>query len=81
MFSTLGDRERDIVLEAMEEKRFKPGDWVIKQGESGDELYVVDLGELDCFKKISNSEEPKFLKTYHPGESFGELTLLYSSPR
>lgn len=42
MFSVLDDKEREIVIGAMEEKRFKPGDWVIKQGEDGDVLYVID---------------------------------------
>lgn len=26
-------------------------------------------------------EQPKYLKTYKPGESFGELALLYNTPR
>lgn len=26
-------------------------------------------------------EDPKYLKTYQPGESFGELALLYNVPR
>lgn len=30
MFSVLDDREKDIVIGAMEEKKFSPGDWVIK---------------------------------------------------
>jgi len=30
------------------------------------------------FKK---GEEAKYLKTYQPGESFGELALLYNAPR
>lgn len=52
MFNNLGNNERDIVIGAMEEKKFKPGDWVIKQGEDGGELYVVDSGELDCSKRF-----------------------------
>lgn len=36
----------------MEEKKFKKGDWVIKQGDDGNELYIVESGELDCFKKF-----------------------------
>lgn len=44
-------------------------------------MYVVDSGELDCFKKFSKDEDEKFLKTYIPGESFGELSLLYNAPR
>ena len=44
-------------------------------------LYVVDKGELDCFKRFSEDQEPKHLKVYQPGESFGELALLYNAPR
>lgn len=54
---------------------------MIKQGADGDNLYVVDSGQLDCFKTFKKGEEPKFLKTYQPGESFGELALLYNAPR
>lgn len=54
---------------------------MIKQGEDGNELYVVESGELDCFKLFSGNEEETYLKTYQPGESFGELALLYNAPR
>ena len=59
----------------------RPGQFVIKQGADGDNLYVVDSGQLDCFKVFKKGEEAKFLKTYQPGESFGELALLYNAPR
>lgn len=42
MFSALDDKERDIVVNAMAEVKFAEGDWIIKQGEDGDNLYVVD---------------------------------------
>ena len=42
---------------------------------------MVDKGELDCFKIFKKGEQPKFLKVYQPGESFGELALLYNAPR
>lgn len=54
---------------------------MIKQGDDGGELYVVDSGNLDCTKKFKPDENPKYLKTYIPGESFGELSLLYNAPR
>lgn len=62
-------------------KSFRPGDVVIKQGDDGDVLYVVDMGELDCFKKFTKDAEDTYLKTYVHGESFGELALLYNAPR
>jgi len=30
MFSSLNEKDKNIVIGAMEEKKFKPGDWVIK---------------------------------------------------
>ena len=36
----------------MDETTFKPGEQVIKEGEGGDLLYMVEEGEFDCYKKI-----------------------------
>lgn len=45
-------------------------------------LYLVDKGELDCYRKMKKTdEEDTYLKTYKPGEAFGELALLYNAPR
>ena len=44
-------------------------------------MYVVDHGELDCFKRFAKNDEETYLKTYEAGEAFGELALLYSCPR
>ncbi|KAM3131940.1 hypothetical protein pb186bvf_015953 [Paramecium bursaria] len=80
MFNSLDDQEREIVINAMEEKRFNQNEFVIRQGEEGNVLFVVDVGELDCFKNYGDGVD-KYLKTYIPGESFGELALLFQSPR
>jgi len=81
MFSALDDNEQEIVIGAMEEVHFKPDDTVIKQGDDGDVLYVIDEGTLDCYKKFKPDGDNTYLKTYVPGESFGELALLYNAPR
>mmetsp|Transcript_19210 Transcript_19210/g.3105 ORF Transcript_19210/g.3105 Transcript_19210/m.3105 type:complete len:105 (-) Transcript_19210:427-741(-) len=65
----------------MEERKFQPGDTVIQQGDDGNELFVVDSGELDCSKVFVKGEDAKFLKKYQSGEAFGELALLYNAPR
>lgn len=65
----------------MDERRVKPGDEIIKQGEEGDVLYVVESGVLSCFRLFAGKQEPTFLKKYQPGEAFGELALLYNAPR
>lgn len=44
-------------------------------------LFVVDSGELTCTKRFNKDTKETYLKTYVPGESFGELALLYNVPR
>ena len=65
----------------MDEKRAAPGEFIIKQGEEGDNLYVVESGVLSCTKLFAGNSEPTFLKKFQPGDSFGELALLYNAPR
>ena len=54
---------------------------MIKEGDEGDCMYVVESGTLRCTKVFKGNTEPTFLKEYHPGEGFGELALLYNAPR
>lgn len=63
----------------MEEVHTKLDDYVIKEGEKGDTLYIIQSGEFDCYKFIGG--EQKYLKTYKPGDFFGELALMYNAPR
>ena len=81
IFNLLEDNELKTVIDAFEEKRYQPGDTVIQQGDEGDVIYLVDTGELDCEKIFKAGDPPTYLKTYKPGESFGELALLYNAPR
>jgi cAMP-dependent protein kinase regulator len=81
MFANLEEQERLIVLNAMEEKKFSSGDMVITQGDDGNELYFVESGKLECFKVFPGESTPKVLKIYESGEAFGELALLYNTPR
>ena len=72
MFRMLEDNEKAIVIDAMEEKRYKKGDYVIKQGDDGAELYLVDSGTLNCYKLLTGNTEDTFLVTYKTGMAFGE---------
>lgn len=50
MFNSLDEAEMGIVIDAMGEHHIKAGQRVITQGEHGNELYVVEEGQLDCEK-------------------------------
>ncbi len=65
----------------MEIKIYNENEFVIEQGDDGEELYIVNSGELNCTKVLKGDTKETFLKTYYSGEVFGELSLLYNVPR
>jgi cAMP-dependent protein kinase regulator len=68
------------VLKGMFEKRVKPEEMLIKQGDEGDNFYVIDSGDYDVFIDQPDGP-PKKVFTYKSSGSFGELALLYNCPR
>ena len=81
LFGNLEPKDLEVVINAMEEKKFKKGENIINQGDNGDCLYFVEKGNLNCYKKFQGVDEPKLVKKYQPGDAFGELALLYNAPR
>lgn len=81
MFKNLDEKDFEAVVGAMGVKNFGVGEFVIRQGDDGAELFIVGEGTLSCQKLFPGKEEPTFLKTYKPGEVFGELSLMYNAPR
>lgn len=75
----LEEKQKNKVIDAIEVKEYKQGDRIINQGDDGNELYLVGKGNLKCYKKIDNEE--KLVKEYAENEAFGELALLYNTPR
>lgn len=81
LFNTLEEKEFEIVIDAMKEVKADPGQVVIKEGDDGDFLYVVEIGKLQCSKIFPGNTTPTNLIVYEPGGAFGELSLLYNAPR
>lgn len=79
LFAALEAKDLDTVISAMQEKVIEPKNRLIKQGEDGDYLFVIEKGILDCFKMVDGTE--KLVKTCEAGDTFGELALLYNCPR
>lgn len=81
MFNNLDPKDQQIVIDAMSIKTFNEGDYIIKQGDDGNELYIVGEGSQKCFRLMPGNTETTFLKNYGPGDLFGELSLMYNTPR
>lgn len=72
MFKMLDERDKQIVIDAMQERRYKQGEYVIKEGENGAELFLVDQGTLNCYKALGGADTDTYLLTYRRGMAFGE---------
>jgi len=66
---------------AMFQVSHSEGDTIIKQGEDGDNFYIVDDGSVDVFIRKEENEGDVLVASYGPGDSFGELAIMYNSPR
>jgi len=75
IFSDLTDDERKLLIDAMQKEIAEEGDMIIKQGDMGDFFYIVQTGTLS-FVVDGNA-----VGACGSGGSFGELSLLYDSPR
>ncbi len=78
-FSELSDELLREIEAAMTERRFAPSELLIRQGEAGDSLMVVQEGEVEV--SVALERERHVLKRAGPGEVFGEMALLTSEPR
>ncbi|CAL4075166.1 unnamed protein product, partial [Meganyctiphanes norvegica] len=75
LFSHLDENERSDIFDAMFPVCALPGEVIIQQGDEGDNFYIIDHGDVDVFV---NGEQ---VVSICDGGSFGELALIYGTPR
>ena len=51
----------------MQEQTPSAGETVIQQGDDGDFLFVVESGDLECWKKFNDDPEEKMVKALKLG--------------
>jgi len=88
LFSHLDDEQSSLVLDALQEKPIPAkGIKVIQQGDTGDFFYIVERGNFDIFVNKTGRLESgpdgigEKVASCGPGNSFGELALMYNAPR
>jgi len=67
-------------LRSIEERHFKAGDIVFRQGDYPDRLYVVGSGEVEVIREVPG-EEAMVLTRLGKDEFFGEIGILSDTPR
>ena len=75
VFESLHHKEIFPLMQAFEKITAAPGSVIIKEGDEGDYFYILSKGH--CEYIVGN----KVVGKAEPGDSFGELALLYTCPR
>jgi NTE family protein len=78
IFAPLPERMREVVAERATPVRLEAGEWLFREGDQGDALYVIRAGKLEV---VADSAGGRVLRTLGRGAAFGELALLTGSPR
>ncbi|CAL8103240.1 unnamed protein product [Orchesella dallaii] len=81
LFRSLDSDQMQDVIDAMFQRVVQKGDYVIKQGDDGDNFYVIESGKYKVFVQMEGEAEPKIVANYDGHGSFGELALMYNMPR
>jgi len=80
LFTHLEADELTDILDAMFLVSKAPGDVIIQQGDDGDNFYIIDSGTVEVWIAKDGGEPEKFSEL-SDGMSFGELALIYGTPR
>lgn len=84
LFARLSPRSVDALQPLLLLRQFQPGELVIREGDSGDELFLVHSGRFSTHLEFSGIDEGRHrtrLATFVPGMCFGEIAFLSGSVR
>lgn len=76
LFRSLEIEQLNEILDAMYEYKVNSGDYIIRQGDDGDNFYVVERGLYNIYV---NGQQ--LVGKCEDSGSFGELALMYNMPR
>jgi serine phosphatase RsbU (regulator of sigma subunit) len=75
IFENLPTNVLEQIASAMTMNKFPPNTVIFREGDRGDELYIVLDGQLDVIKSLGSPEE-QLIASRGPGEFVGELSLV-----
>lgn len=75
LFGGVGGPALELIAEHVGEIDFKSGDYIVRQGQIGNGLYIILSGAA---RVVRSGEE---LARVGPGDSFGELAVIDQLPR
>ena len=80
LFTLLSDEARSRVADGARERRFAAGETIVREGDRGSSMFVVEAGRLGVSAHGTVGQSQR-LAVLEPGAAFGEISLLTGDPR
>jgi len=81
LFKRLTNQERLRIAKALERKPWKKNDYIITQGDDGDEFFIIIKGNVGVMINKDDSDEPFQVGGLSSGDYVGARALLRNEPR
>nr|XP_045601805.1 cAMP-dependent protein kinase type I regulatory subunit-like isoform X1 [Procambarus clarkii] len=81
ILESLDKWERLVVADALEPVSFESGSTVVRQGEAGDDFYIIVEGTAVVMQARTPADEPVEVGRLGTSDYFGEIALLLDRPR
>jgi hypothetical protein len=79
LFAGLRPAQARVVVLMGEVKRYEPGETIVRQGEQGEEMYVILQGKTEAW--VHNEQTRKCVNEMRRGDVFGEMGLVRHTER
>jgi CRP-like cAMP-binding protein len=80
LFQAFSDADRAALARALREQTLRKGQILMREGDEGDEMFLVRRGSIVVSKAVTGPVE-QVLARMGPGEFFGEMGLFARAPR
>lgn len=80
LFRDIAEPELTTLAQTLRERPLKRGQVLVREGEAGEEMFVVLRGSMVISKAVTGRVE-QVLARIGPGDFFGEMSLFDRSPR
>jgi CRP-like cAMP-binding protein len=81
VFARMDDTELAVIRAALVRRVYSKGEVVFREGEAGQELYIIAKGSASVRLRLAGTDRTTRLITFAPGTVFGELALLDQEAR
>lgn len=83
MFDQLDRNQKLKLSEGLSTIYFRKGEFVMREGDIGDNFYIIESGEVQCLKYQKEGDADNFIhvRSLKAGDHFGELALINNQKR